>query len=65
MVKVIACFSDNDYREFEASYSRASKWVKRHDKSALVNYVAPNVTKLEKELRNVRDWFNRVKRYKG
>ena len=50
--------------EFEASYSRVSKWAKRHDKSALVNYVAPDVTELEQELENVTAWFRRVKGYK-
>ena len=63
MVKVIARFSDTDQREFEASYSRVSKWAKRHDKSALVNYVAPDVAELEEELTNVERWFRRVKGY--
>ena len=65
MVKAIARFSDSDYAEFEASYSRVSKWAKRHDKSALVNYVAPDVTELEKELNTVAAWFKRVKGYKN
>ncbi|MDE0232316.1 MAG: hypothetical protein OXN93_08560 [bacterium] len=65
MVKAIARFADRDYREFDASYSRVSKWAKRHDKSALVNYVAPDVTELEKELETVDGWFKRVRRYKG
>ena len=65
MVKVMARFSDVDHTEFEASYSRVSQWAKRHDKSALVNYVAPDVADLETELRNVETWFKRVKRYKA
>ena len=64
MVKAIARFSDTDHKEFEASYSRVSKWAKRHDKSALVNYVAPEVTELAQELENVTAWFRRVKGYK-
>ena len=64
MVKVMARFSDADHAEFEASYSRVSRWVKRHDKSVLVNYVAPEVADLESELGNVDRWFKRVKRYK-
>ena len=64
MVKVMARFSDTDHAEFEASYSRVSRWVKRHDKSVLVNYVAPEVADLESELGNVDRWFKRVKRYK-
>ena len=50
MVKILARFSENDRTEFEASYSRVSQWAKRHDKSALVNYVAPKSSDLEAEL---------------
>ncbi len=65
MVKILARFSDNDYRDFEASYNRVSQWAKRHDKSAMVNYVAPEVNTLERELDLVDAWFKRVKAYKA
>jgi energy-coupling factor transporter ATP-binding protein EcfA2 len=65
MVKILALFSDEDYREFEASYSRVSRWAKRHDKSTIVNYVSPEVAELEKELGLVDTWFKRVKGYKA
>ena len=65
MVKIIARFSNEDHRDFDASYSRASQWAKRHDKSAMVNYVAPDVAKLEEELDLVGAWFTRVKGYKN
>lgn len=65
MVKVLARFSDNDHKEFDASYSRVSQWAKRHDKSVLVNYVAPEVGDLEAELERVDSWFKRVKGYKN
>ena len=65
MVKVLARFSDNDHKEFEASYSRVSQWAKRHDKSALVNYVAPEIGDLEAELQLVDSWFKRVRGYKS
>ena len=65
MVKVLARFSDEDYRKFDASYSRISQWVKRHDKSLTINYVAPDVNVLESELQLVDSWFKRVKRYKN
>jgi hypothetical protein len=65
MVKVLARFSDDDYHEFEGSYARASRWARRHDKSAAVNYVAPDIDKLEEELRLVDGWFKRVKGYKA
>ena len=65
MVESLARFSDADNREFQASYSRVSQWVKRHDKSAMVNYVAPEISILENELTLVARWFSRVKGYKN
>ena len=65
MVKILARFSDEDDREFQASYGRVSQWAKRHDKSGKVNYVAPEVGTLEEELTLVDQWFRRVKGYKG
>lgn len=65
MVKVLARFSDDDHREFEGSYGRASQWAKRHDKSAAVNYVAPDIDQLDEELGLVDGWYKRVKAYKA
>jgi energy-coupling factor transporter ATP-binding protein EcfA2 len=65
MVKIMARFSESDEREFQASYSRVSQWAKRHDKSGMVNYVAPEVSTLEDELVRVDQWFKRVKAYKN
>ena len=65
MVKVLAQFSDEDNAEFQASYSRISQWAKRHDKSGKVNYVAPEVSTLGRELDLVGRWFRRVRGYKN
>ena len=65
MVRILVRFSDVDEREFQASYSRVSQWAKRHDKSAMVNYVAPSISALEEELKLVDEWFRRVKGYKN
>jgi hypothetical protein len=64
MVKVLTRFSSTDEAEFQASYSRVSQWAKRHDKSTLVNYVAPGVDVLQQELELVNNWFKRVKKYR-
>ncbi len=64
MVRLLARFSTEDHQEFDASYSRISQWAKRHDKSALVNFVAPDVAALNTELALVDAWFKRVKGYK-
>jgi hypothetical protein len=65
MVKVLARFSNEDDQEFQASYRRVSQWAKRHDKSVLVNYVAPEIEALDQELTLVGSWFRRVKGYKS
>jgi hypothetical protein len=65
MVRILAKFSGTDRAEFEGSYGRVSQWARRHDKSALVNYVAPDVPDLETELTLVDTWFKRVKAYKA
>jgi len=65
MVKMLARFSEDDRREFDCSYGRASQWAKRHDKSVAVNYVTPDVAVLEEELDLVKGWFERMKRYKS
>ena len=65
MVKILARFTEEDHREFEGSYSRVSQWAKRHDKSAMVNYVAPNVVELQGELERVNVWFKRVRGYRN
>ena len=64
MVKVLARFSDDDHGEFEASYSKVSRWARRHDKSTRLNYVAPELLELESELALVDQWFRRVRKYR-
>jgi energy-coupling factor transporter ATP-binding protein EcfA2 len=64
MLKLLVHFSTTDEKEFQGSYSRVSLWAKRHDKSSMVNYVAPEITALEEEFKHVEDWFKRVKKYK-
>ncbi len=65
MVKIMAKFSDKDYGEFNASYSRISGWAPRHNKSEIVNYVAPTISQLDQELELVTKWFKRVKKYQN
>jgi hypothetical protein len=65
MVKILASFSNEDNQQFTASYSRVSQWAKRHDKSPLVNFVAPDVAALETEFALIAAWFKRVKGYQA
>ena len=64
MVKVLAEFTNEDYIQFNDSYGRVSRWTKRHDKSAHLNFVAPELNDLEEELDLVDQWFKRVRGYK-
>ena len=59
MVKGLAEFTNEDY-----SYGRVSRWTRCHDKSANLNYVAPELNELEAEPDLVEKWFRRVGRYK-
>lgn len=61
--RLLACITETDDREFQASYKRCSTWARGHDKSPEVNYVPPQVDELEEELKLVRTWFDRVRRY--
>lgn len=63
-VRLLVKFSQDDFDQFDASYSKVSQWAKRHDKAVTVNYVAPEVGRLEKELELVSAWFERVRKYK-
>ncbi len=64
MVRILARFTDQDYREFDSSYAYTSLWARRHDKSARVNYVAPAVAQLEEQLALINGWHKRVRAYK-
>ena len=63
MFRMLSRITDRDNREFQASYGRCSKWLRRHDKSPDSNYVSPDTDEMEAELRLVREWRNRVCRY--
>ena len=63
MVRVLAQFTEEDYLSFDDSYGRVSRWARRHDKSAYLNYVPPQLSELERELGLVDDWFKRVRGY--
>jgi hypothetical protein len=65
MFKVIARVTDEDDRQFQASYARASEWARRHDKSPSRNYVPPEPAELERELAVIRDFSKRIKGYKS
>lgn len=62
--RLLARVTEDDDREFQESYGRCSLWARRHDKSAAVNYVAPEPDEMAKELETVHAWFKRVRKYR-
>lgn len=64
MVKVIAQVTEQDAKQFDESYSRVSRWARRHDKARSLNYVMPELTELETELKQVRQWLTKVRKYR-
>lgn len=65
MMKVVREITASDEAEFQASYSRCSKWAPRHDNHAELNYVAPEIEDLQEEIEIVDRWFKRIKKYKN
>jgi len=55
MVRMLVQFSETDNNEFQASYGWTSQWAKRHDKSAVVNYVPPESPRSK---RNSHAWIS-------
>jgi energy-coupling factor transporter ATP-binding protein EcfA2 len=62
--RVLSRITDTDNDEFQQSYSRCSTWLRRHDKSQTINYVAPEPHDLQAELTLVKAWHDRVRKYK-
>ena len=65
MFRLLAKITEDDDREFQASYGRCSRWARRHDKSIETNYVPPTIDEMEAELQHVRTWWTRVKGYRN
>lgn len=63
MLKLFARLTVEDDKEFQESYARVSRWARRHDKSPEVNYSAPEIDYMKKELNLVCAWFKRIKKY--
>jgi len=63
MLKLLAGLTEEDNKQFQDSYGRISQWARRHDKSLELNYVAPTVKEMEAELKCVRKWVKRIKKY--
>ena len=63
LVRILAQITEDDYQKFDKSYSVASTWVRRHDKSEEYNYVAPESEDMERELTILTEWHTRIKGY--
>lgn len=63
LVRILAQITDDDYQDFDASYSAVSTWARRHDKSEEFSYVAPDPEEMEYELNRLAEWYARIKGY--
>ena len=63
LVRILAQITDDDYQDFDASYSAVSTWARRHDKSEEFSYVAPDPKEMEYELNRLARWHTRIKDY--
>jgi hypothetical protein blinB_18840 len=63
LVRILAQITDDDYQDFDASYSAVSTWARRHDKSEEFSYVAPEPEEMEYELNRLAKWYARIKGY--
>jgi Uncharacterized protein conserved in bacteria len=63
LVRILAKITEDDYRDFDAGYSAASKWARRHDKSEEVSYVVPEFDEMRVELDRIKEWHRRIKKY--
>ena len=63
MLRLLARLTPDDDKQFQESYTRVSRWARRHDKSPEFNYVAPELDEMAAELALVREWFDRIKGY--
>jgi hypothetical protein len=63
--RIFCKISEKDGEEFQAGYGRASEWARRHDKAPEINYVAPEPADMEQQLEHLKQWFERIKRYRS
>jgi len=64
MVKVMWRFSEEDFREYRRGYSVTGDWAARHDRAPALNSEVPTIDELEAEVRRLRTWSERVRKYK-
>ena len=65
MFNLLVRINSEDNREFQESYSRISRWARRHDKSLATNYVPPEFCEMSNELDLVKAWFKRIREYRA
>ena len=64
MFKLLVRINSEDNKEFQESYSRISRWARRHDKSLATNYVSPKFCEMSNELDLVKAWVKRIRQYR-
>jgi hypothetical protein len=63
--RILCKITQKDGEEFQAGYGRASEWARRHDKAPEINFVPPEPQDMEQQLEHLKQWFERIKRYRS
>lgn len=63
MFRTLVHVSQEDDAEFQRGYGQTSKWAARHDKSAEIDYTAPELSEMDAELTAVREWRKKIRSY--
>ena len=61
--RVFAKVTDQDNTDFQTGYGNVTTWARRHDKSEETNYTAPTIAEMEQELKRIKEFWERVKKY--
>ena len=61
--RVFAKVTDQDNTDFQTGYGNVTTWARRHDKSEETNYTAPTIAEMERELKRIQEFWERVKKY--
>jgi hypothetical protein len=63
MFRILPKISEEDYKEFQDGYDKATRWAPRHDQNPDTNPVPPTIEQLEDALEQAKHWWEKIKGY--
>jgi hypothetical protein len=63
--RILAAVTQEDDSDFQAGYGACSTWARRHNKAQETNYVPPEPDEMAAEVKRIREWQKRVKKYRS